>query len=145
MGLLGMCDLAVASASAVFGLPEVKVGVFPFQVISVMGHHVPRRVLAEMAITGEPLDAQQALTYGLVNHVAADLDAKLDWLLARILDKSPPAIRRGLYAMKAIETMAFEEAISFAERQIGLLALTEDSAEGQLAYREKRAPVWTGR
>ena len=75
MGLLGMCDLAVASESAVFGLPEVKVGVFPFQVISVMGHHVPRhvprRVLAEMAITGEPLDAQQALTYGLVNHVAA--------------------------------------------------------------------------
>ena len=44
--------------------------------------------------------------------------------------------RRGLYAMKAIETMAFEEAISFAESQIGLLALTEDSAEGQLAYRE---------
>ena len=87
-----------------------------------MGHHVPRRVLAEMAITGEPLDAQQALTYGLVNHVAADL-----------------------YAMKAIEIMAFEESISFAESQIGLLALTEDSAEGQLAYREKRAPVWSGR
>ena len=71
MGLLGMCDLAVASESAVFGLPEVKLGVFPFQVISVMGHHVPRRVLAEMAITGEPLDAQQALTYGLVNYGAA--------------------------------------------------------------------------
>ena len=50
-----------------------------------------------------------------------------------------------LYAMKAIETMAFEESISFAQSQIGLLALTEDSAEGQLAYREKRAPVWTGR
>ena len=53
--------------------------------------------------------------------------------------------RHGLYAMKTIETMAFEEAISFAESQIGLLALTEDSAEGQLAYREKRAPVWSGR
>ena len=77
--------------------------------------------------------------------MAADLDAKLDWLLARILDKSPPAIRRGLYAMKAIEIMAAEESISFAVSQIGLLALTEDSAEGQLAYREKRAPVWSGR
>ena len=50
-----------------------------------------------------------------------------------------------LYAMKVIETMAFEEAISFAESQIGLLALTDDSAEGQLVYREKRAPVWSER
>ena len=145
MGVMGMCDMVVATPQAIFGLPEVKVGIFPAQVLSVIGHLVPRRVLAEMCLTGEPLSAAQALEYGLVNYVREDLDAGIDWLLGRMLDKSPAAIRRGLYTMKKIEAMAFEESMSFTESQIGLFALTEDAAEGQLAFREKRKPVWTGR
>lgn len=145
MGIMGMCDMAVASTQAVFGLPEVKVGLFPAQVLSVLGNLLPRRVLAEMCITGEPITAAQALEYRLVNHVSEDLDATVDWLLGRLLDKSPAAIRRGLYTMKKIEAMAFEESMAFTESQIGLFALTEDAAEGQLAFREKRKPQWSGR
>lgn len=145
MGIMGMCDMAVASGQAVFGLPEVKVGLFPAQVLSVLGNLLPRRVLAEMCITGEPITAAQALEYRLVNHVSDDLDATVDWLLGRLLDKSPAAIRRGLYTMKKIEAMAFEESMAFTESQIGLFALTEDAAEGQLAFREKRKPQWSGR
>lgn len=144
MGLMGMCDMVVSSDKAIFGLPEVKVGVFPAQVLSVLGHLIPRRVLAEMCLTGEPLSATQALEYSLVNYVSDDLDGKLQWLLDRMLDKSPAAIRRGLYTMKKIEAMSFEESMAFTESQIGLFALTEDAAEGQLAFREKRKPVWTG-
>jgi enoyl-CoA hydratase/carnithine racemase len=148
MGLMSMCDMVVATDQAIFGLPEVKIGLFPAQVLSVLGNLLPRRVLSEMCITGEPISAAQALEYGLVNYVAAGgeagLDAKLDWLLARTLDKSPAAIRRGLYMLKKVEHMAFEESISFAESQIALFALTEDAAEGQLSFREKRKPVWTG-
>ena len=145
MGLLAMCDIAVASSKAVFGLPEVKVGLFPMQVLAVLQHLIPRRVLNEMCITGEPINAHDAQMVGLVNHIADDLDAKTDWLLSRIVDKSPTAIRRGLYAMKRIDDMAFEEAIAFAESQIGLVAMTEDAREGQAAFKEKRKPVWTGR
>jgi len=145
MGIMGMCDMAVASSQAVFGLPEVKVGLFPAQVLSVLGNLLPRRVLAEMCITGEPISAAQALEYRLINHVSDDLDATVDWLLGRLLDKSPAAIRRGLYTMKKIEAMAFEESMAFTESQIGLFALTEDAAEGQLAFREKRKPQWSGR
>jgi enoyl-CoA hydratase/carnithine racemase len=145
MGVMGMCDMAVASSQAVFGLPEVKVGLFPAQVLSVLGNLLPRRVLAEMCITGEPISAAQALEYRLVNQVSDDLDATVDWLLGRMLDKSPAAIRRGLYTMKKIEAMAFEESMAFTESQIGLFALTEDAAEGQLAFREKRKPQWSGR
>ena len=144
MGIMGMCDMVVASRHAIFGLPEVKVGLFPAQVLSVIGNLLPRRVLAEMCLTGELITAQQALEYNLVNHVVDDLDAGVQWLLNRMLDKSPAAIRRGLYTMKKIEAMAFEESMSFTESQIGLFALTEDAAEGQLAFREKRKPVWTG-
>jgi enoyl-CoA hydratase/carnithine racemase len=145
MGLLAMCDMAVAASHATFGLPEVKLGLFPAQVLTVLQHLVPRRVLAEMCITGEPLTSAQALACGLVNYVDDDVDAKLGWLLDRILDKSPAAIRRGLYTMKSVETMAFEESMAFTESQIALLTLTEDAQEGQKAFQEKRKPVWTGR
>jgi enoyl-CoA hydratase/carnithine racemase len=70
MGLLAMCDMAVAAPHAIFGLPEVKVGVFPAQVLSVLQHLVPRRKLAELCITGESIDANEALALGLVTSTA---------------------------------------------------------------------------
>lgn len=145
MGLLAMCDMAVSASHARFGLPEVKIGLFPAQVLTVLQHLIGRRKLSELCITGEPISAAQALEIGLVNYVADDLDQALDSLLGKMLDKSPAAIRRGMYLMKNIETMAFEESMSFTESQIALFALTEDAREGQLAFREKRPAVWTGR
>lgn len=145
MGLMAMCDMAVASEHAIFGLPEVKVGLFPAQVLSALQHLVGRRALNELCLCGEPVSAREALEMGLVNHVADDVDARLDWLLARLLDKSPAAVRRGLYTLKHVESMAFEESMAFTESQIALFAQTDDAREGQLAFREKRAPQWTGR
>ncbi len=151
MGLLAMCDMAVSTEGALFGLPEVKVGVFPAQVLAVLQHQLPKRVLTELCITGEPVSASDALAMNLINHIAhtpqggdslAALDAKLDWLLGRLLDKSPAAIRRGLYMLKKIESMPFEESISFAESQIALFTLTEDAKEGQAAFQAKRKPQW---
>lgn len=147
MGLLTMCDMAVASAEAKFGLPEVKVGMFPMQVASVMQDLVPRRKFAEMCITGEPLTAQEALEVGLVNYVVqhSELDAKVDWLLSRITDKSPTAIRRGKSALRAIADMTFTQSIAFMEAQLGSLRMTKDAAEGLASFAEKRKPVWTGK
>jgi enoyl-CoA hydratase/carnithine racemase len=144
MGLMAMCDMVVAARHAVFGLPEVKVGVFPAQVLSVLQHLIGRRTLNEMCLTGEPINSTQALEAGLVNYVDDDLDAKLQWLTERLLDKSPAAIRRGLYTLKKVETMAFEEAVSFTESQIALFTLTDDAKEGQKAFQEKRKPIWVG-
>ena len=144
MGLMSMCDMAVAASHAVFGLPEVKIGVFPAQVLSVLQHLIPRRVLAEMCLTGEPITSAQALAFNLVTYVDDDVDSKLQWLLDRLLDKSPAAIRRGLYTMKKVEAMAFEESMSFTESQIALFTLTDDAKEGQKAFQEKRKPNWVG-
>jgi enoyl-CoA hydratase/carnithine racemase len=147
MGLLAMCDLAVASETALFGLPEVKVGVFPMQVLAVLQNLIPRRVLAELCLTGETISAAEAKAIGLVNHLAppAELDAKVDWLLGRLLDKSPTAQRRGKFAMRAAADMSFEQAMAYLEGQIGTLALTEDAREGIAAFAERRKPMWTGR
>ena len=146
MGLLCMTDMAVAADHVIFGLPEVKVGVFPMQVMSLLQCIAPPRLVNEWALTGEPFDAKAALAAGLLNHVvpAAELDAKVDWLIGRIVDKSPTAIRRGKYAMRAIASMSFDESIAYTESQIALLAMTEDAKEGLKAFGEKRKPTWPG-
>jgi enoyl-CoA hydratase/carnithine racemase len=147
MGLLCMTDIAVAADHVMFGLPEVKVGVFPMQVMSLLQGIAPRRLINEWALTGEPFDARAAQAAGLLNYAvpAAELDAKVDWLAGRIVDKSPTAIRRGKYAMRAIAAMSFDEAIAYTESQIALLAMTEDAKEGLKAFGEKRKPVWPGK
>ncbi|MFT0876150.1 enoyl-CoA hydratase/isomerase family protein [Rhodopseudomonas sp. G2_2311] len=147
MGLLCMTDMAVAADNVVFGLPEVKVGVFPMQVMSLLQDIAPRRLIAEWSLTGEPFDAATAREAGLLNYVvpAAELDAKVEWLAKRLTDKSPTAIRRGKYAMRAIASMSFDESIAYTESQIALLAMTEDAKEGLKAFAEKRKPVWPGK
>jgi enoyl-CoA hydratase/carnithine racemase len=75
----------------------------------------------------------------------AELDAKTDWLVGRVVDKSPTANRRGKAMMRAAFDMSFEQAIAYLESQIMTLALTEDAKEGRAAFVEKRAPTWTGR
>ncbi|WP_439813810.1 enoyl-CoA hydratase-related protein [Zavarzinia sp. CC-PAN008] len=147
MGLLALCDMAVAADTARFGLPEVKIGMFPMQVLSVLQRLVRPRDLAEMCLTGELFDAAHAREVGLVNYVvpAAELDAKVAWLLDRVLDKSPTAIRRGKYALRAIVDMTFEQQIAFTESEVGLLVGTEDAREGVASFNERRPPRWTGR
>jgi methylglutaconyl-CoA hydratase len=145
MGLLCMTDMAVATDSALFGLPEVKVGVFPMQVLSLLQNLAPRRLVREWAMSGEPFSAAEAKEAGLLNYVvpAVGLDAKVDWLVARIADKSPVAIRRGKYALRSIESMPFEQAIAFTESQLPLVAMSEDAKEGLAAFNDKRKPNWS--
>ena len=147
MGLLAMCDMAVAADHAKFGMPEVKIGLFPMQIFVVLKERVPQIKLNEWCLTGEPFDAQDAMANGLLNYVvpAAELDAKVDWLLGRLTDKSPTAIRRGKYAAQAMTSMNFTDAAYYAESQITSLALTQDAIEGKAAFNEKRKPEWTGR
>lgn len=147
MGLLGMCDMAIAADHAIFGMPEVKVGVFPMQIMAVLQRLIPSRKCYEMALTGEPIDAAEAKELGLLNYVvpAAELDAKVEWLLGRLMDKSPTAIRKGKYAMRITEQLNFDQSAIFMEGHIGTLALTEDAEEGLRAFNEKRKPNWTGR
>lgn len=147
MGMMGMCDMAISVDNARFGMPEVKIGIFPMQIMCVLQRLIPNRKLYEMALTGEPISAAEALDIGLLNYIvpAAELDAKLEWLLSRLLDKSSTAIRRGKYAMRQTESMSFEQAAVLMEAHVATLALTEDAAEGRKSFIEKRAPNWTGR
>jgi len=146
-GLLAMCDLAIAVDHALFGLPEVKVGIFPMQVLALVQDLVPQRRLREWCLTGERFGAQEAMEVGLLNGVVPEsqLDAAVDTMVERLAAGSPAAQRRGLYAMRAMEAMSPDQALAFAEGQIALMAATQDAKEGLAAFNERRKPKWTGK
>jgi methylglutaconyl-CoA hydratase len=147
MGLLAMCDMAVSTDTAKFGLPEVKIGMFPMQVAALLRRILPARIFAELCYTGASIDAQKALTIGLLNYVVpdAELDSTLASLLQTIVANSPTAIRRGKYALRATQDMTIDQALSYMETQLGTLSLTKDAKEGIASFNEKRAPRWSGR
>jgi enoyl-CoA hydratase/carnithine racemase len=144
MGLMGLCDLAIAADHARFGLPEVKVGVFPMQVLVYLRSILSARHINELCLTGELIGAARAAEIGLINEVApaGELDARIEALVAKIAAASPMALKRGKAVIAAMETMAFEEALSFAEAQIALASRSTDAAEGLTAFNEKRKPSW---
>jgi enoyl-CoA hydratase/carnithine racemase len=147
MGLFGLCDLAIASDTAKFSLPEIRIGIFPMQILTTLRDLIPARVLNHMCMTGEAIDAAKALSLGLVNDVVPldRLDEAVDALVAKLAAASPVAMRRGKYAMRAVEAMNFHEAMSFTETAIVPMIQTEDAREGMAAFNEKRAPEWRGR
>ncbi|MBV9813757.1 MAG: enoyl-CoA hydratase/isomerase family protein, partial [Acetobacteraceae bacterium] len=144
MGLMSLCDLAVVADHARFGLPEARVGVFAMQVLVYLRSMLHARHINELCLTGELIDAARARDMGIANVVVpyADLDASVDQLVSRLARMSPVALRRGKYAIAAMETMAFHEALAFAETQIVVASRTADAAEGLAAFNEKRSPRW---
>jgi len=146
MGLMALCDLAIAADHARFGLPEVKVGVFPMQVLVYLRRKILATHLNALCLTGELISADRAAAIGLINEVvpAAELDERITSLLATLRAASPVAVKRGKQAVCAMEAMAFHDAMAFAEAQIALAAQTADAAEGLRAFTEKRPPRWIG-
>jgi enoyl-CoA hydratase/carnithine racemase len=103
------------------------------------------RHINEMCFTGELIDAARAREIGIVNYVVPfeDLDTRTEALIAKLSEMSPTALRRGKYAIAAMERMAFPEALAFAETSIAVAALTRDANEGLAAFNERRKPHWT--
>ncbi|WP_238372602.1 enoyl-CoA hydratase-related protein [Heliomarina baculiformis] len=147
MGLVAMADLAIAVDTAKFGLPEAKIGLFPMQVLALMKALVPARTLREWMLTGELFSAQDAMEAGLLNRVVPteQLVECADGIVSSLAKTSPSALRRGKYAMRVVDAMSFDQAIAFAEGQLGLMTLTQDAKEGLASFNEKRSPKFTGK
>jgi enoyl-CoA hydratase/carnithine racemase len=147
MGLVAACDIAIGVAEARFGVPEAKVGVFPFMVMPFLLRAIPYREFAAMALTGGLVDAARAKELGLLHEVvaAAELDTAVDRVLAKILACSPTALRLGKHAMRQARDMRTGDALALMQSLLPLCALTQDAKEGLRAFSEKRPPVWSGR
>lgn len=142
------CDLRIASETASFGLPEVKVGSIPaVGGVQQLLRSIPAAHAMKLALTGDRIDAEAALRIGLVSDVVP-ADKLMDEVLAiakRISVNGPLAVQ----AVKklALETshLAPRDYIAQTNLQWGILRDTRDRVEGRAAFGEKRTPVFEGR
>lgn len=142
------CHLRLASASAKFGQPEVKLGIGPGYGGTVrLPRLVGRGRALELLLTGAMIDAEEACRIGLVNRVvpADQLMAETEQLLRTMLAQGPLALAAVLEAVDAGLEMAQEEALLLEANHFGLLSGTEDMREGMAAFLAKRTPEFRGR
>jgi enoyl-CoA hydratase/carnithine racemase len=145
--LVSMCDLAVAADSAAFALPGVNIGVFCSTPAVGVARNIGRKHAMEMLLTGEMIDAQTALAWGLVNRVVAmdALDETIRHFTDIILARSPATIRLGKQAFYQQIERPLEGAYEMTSETMACNLLLDDAAEGMDAFLGKRAPVWQGR
>jgi len=146
-GLALGCDLVVASDDASFGTPEVKRGLMPMMIMATIFRNVGRKKGMELLLTGDRISAAEAERLGLINYAvpAAELDAKVDELAAKVAAMSPAIVRLGRDAFYAMSDMSFDQALEYLQTMLTVNIGTEDAIEGVKAFLEKRDPVWKGR
>ena len=142
--LVAACDLAVASREATFATPGVRIGLFCSTPMVALTRAIGRKRAMEMLLTGEPIDAERALAYGLVNRVVAHeaLRAESLDLARKIASASRTVVGIGKAAFYAQIEMDQPAAYAYAKEIMTKNALEEDAQEGIKSFLGKRAPVW---
>jgi E-phenylitaconyl-CoA hydratase/naphthyl-2-hydroxymethylsuccinyl-CoA hydratase len=142
------CDMRIASKNAKFGLTEVKVASLAgLNGTQCLPRAIPQAVAMKMLLTGEMIDAQEALRVGLVSDVVEpvelmDLARKY---AERIASNAPLSVKAAKQATIIGMDLPLEHAISFSHLLWGVLRDTEDRKEGFQAFAEKRTPQYKGK
>jgi enoyl-CoA hydratase/carnithine racemase len=142
------CDVRVAAEDARLGLPETKLGLIPMGGGSQrLARLVGRGKALEMILSGEPVDAQEALRIGLVSAVAPRdrLAAEAEAIAGRIAERGPIAVRYAKEAVRRGLEMPLEQALRYETDLTIILQTTEDRVEGVRAFLKKRKPRFKGR
>jgi enoyl-CoA hydratase/carnithine racemase len=145
--LVAACDLAVAAEGTRFATPGVKIGLFCSTPMVPISRAVGRKRALELLLTGEPIDAETARDWGLVNRVvpADDLDEEVRGLIARVASSSPLTVRIGKRAFYEQIELDERGAYELTRGVMASNAQTADAQEGMDAFLGKRAPTWSGR
>ena len=145
VAIVASADILVASEKATLGLPEVDVGLLGGcrHAMRLFGHSRLRR----MALTGYRVDAAELYRLGIVEACTTPeglMPAALQ-IAASIASKSPVSTRMGKHTLNVIEDMSLRDGYRYEQDMTASIGKTEDAKEAQLAFREKRAPVFVGR
>jgi enoyl-CoA hydratase len=144
LGLVGACDLALASRGSTFGFAEVRLGLTPAIISLTTRSRLTDRDASRLFLTGEVFDGAAAASYGLVTRSVEDgeLDAALAELLTDFRAVSPQGLRETKALLNAPVLAAIErDGEALVELSARLFASAE-AREGMSAFRERREPVW---
>ncbi|GAB3890854.1 enoyl-CoA hydratase/isomerase family protein [Spirosoma agri] len=143
--LVGGSTYVVAAESATFSLPEVKRGLFPFQVLAILLEIMPARTALDLCLRARTLTATDALAIGLVTEIAPpdDLNSAVSRLTNELKQFSPTATTFGLRAYQQLKSLPSSEQQAYLYDQFQQLQQTPDAKEGMAAFLEKRKPNWT--
>jgi enoyl-CoA hydratase/carnithine racemase len=141
------CDLRVVTTTAVFGLPEIKVGLLPFIVMAPILRSVGRKRGMLMILSGEQVSAREACEMGLVSRLVprVELGAAVDALARTLAGYSPTALGLAKEAAATATGLEYGAALRYLREMLTLVALSDDAKEGIAAFFEKRPPRWSGR
>ena len=146
--LVAACDIVLASERSRFGQPEIKLGVFPPIAALLLPRVIGERRARELILTGELIDAPEALRLGLVNYAvpSGQLEQKTQEVLNRLRELSAPALEMTRRALDMGRGWSFREVLEQVENlYLNELMKTEDAQEGVRAFMEKRKPAWRNR
>lgn len=146
-GLALACDLVVAADDAVFGAPEIDVGLWPHLITVPLTRSMPPKKALELMMTGRRVGAAEGERIGFVTRVvpAEELDGAVDELAATLAAKPAVPMQLGRDAFYAVWDLAAAEALHLLHPLLTVTAATDDAAEGVAAFAERRPPRWTGR
>ena len=142
--LVGGSTYVVAAESVTFSLPEVKRGLFPFQVLAMLLDIMPARKALDLCLRARTLTTTDALIIGLVTEIvsAEAIDGAIERLTDELKQFSPTAMQFGLLAYQQLKSLSSNEQQAFMQDQFSQLQQTPDAKEGMTAFLEKRKPNW---
>lgn len=145
--LVATCDLAVASENASFATPGVRIGLFCTTPMVALSRAIGRKRALQMLLTGDPISAQTAADWGLVNTVVQpdELPNSTRALANRICQASPLTVHVGKQAYYEQIDLDQRRAYAYAKEIMTTNALAQDAQEGISAFLQKRAPCWSGK
>ncbi len=141
------CDVRIASEDAKIGLPEVGLGIFPgFGGTQRLTRLVGRGKASELILTGDPVDAEAAGQFGLVNRVVSrqTLLAEAKAMAWRMMERGPLALKLAKTAIQQSQETGLSSGLAYELETFSLIFSTEDKAEGLKAFTEKRKPSFRG-
>lgn len=146
MGLALACDMVIAADDAVFGTPEIDVGLWPYMISVPLVRSMPPKKALELMLTGRRVAAAEAERIGFVNRVVpvAELDTAVDELAETLAKKSPLVMRWGRDSFYRIADMSADDALAYLHAMLTVTTHSDDTMEGLRAFSEKRPPNWSG-
>jgi len=145
--LVATCDLVVAADEATFATPGVRIGLFCSTPMVALSRAIGRKRAMQMLLTGEPIDAETAAEWGLVNFTVSgeELREATLTLAGRIIEASSLTLGIGKHAFYAQIDVDQQRAYALTKEVMTTNAMAADAQEGISAFLEKRAATWSGK